>query len=67
VKAMKLNINKEVKNMIKWLSIVQLLMSFVMAMLGTITMFHFDIFTGMLIILVGMYGMIRATNRVNYE
>ena len=64
---MKLNINKEVKNMIKWLSIVQLLMSFFMAMLGTITMFHFDVFTGMLIILVGMYGMIRATNRVNYE
>ena len=53
--------------MIKWLSIVQLLMSFFMAMLGTITMFHFDVFTGMLIILVGMYGMIRATNRVNYE
>lgn len=38
-----------------------------MAMLGTITMFHFDVLTGMLIILVGMYGMIRATNRVNYE
>lgn len=53
--------------MIKILNIIQLLMSFVMAMLGTITMFHFDIFTGMLIILVGMYGMIRATNRVNYE
>jgi hypothetical protein len=51
----------------KVLILIQLLMSFVMAMLGTITMFHFDIFTGMLIILVGMYGMIRATNRVNYE
>ena len=53
--------------MIKWLNIIQLLMSFVMAMMGVILMFHFDIFTGMLIILVGMYGMIRATNRVNYD
>ena len=53
--------------MIKWLSIIQLLMSFVMAMMGVILMFHIDILTGMLIILVGMYGMIRATNRVNYE
>ena len=51
----------------KVLILIQLLAGFVMAMLGTITMFHFDIFTGMLIILVGMYGMIRATNRVNYE
>ena len=51
----------------KVLILIQLLMSFVMAMLGTITMFHFDIFTGMLIILVGIYGMIRATNRVSYE
>ena len=51
----------------KVLILIQLLMSFVTAMLGTITIFHFDIFTGMLIILVGMYGMIRATNRVNYE
>ena len=51
----------------KVLILIQLLTGFVMAMIGTITMFHFDIFTGMLIILVGMYGMIRATNRVNYE
>ena len=51
----------------KVLILIQLLMSFVMAMLGTITMFHFDIFTGMLIILVGIYAMIRATNRVQYE
>ena len=51
----------------KVLILIQLLAGFVMAMLGTITMFHFDIFTGMLIILVGMYGMIRATNRVHYE
>jgi len=53
--------------MIKILNIIQLLMSFVTAMLGTITMFHFDVLTGMLIILVGMYGMIRATNRISYE
>lgn len=56
-----------VKNMIKWLNIIQLLMSFVMAMMGVILMFHFDVLTGMLIILVGMYGMIRAMNRVHYE
>ena len=55
------------ESMIKILNIIQLLMSFVMAMMGVILMFHFDILTGMLIILVGMYGMIRATNRVNYE
>ena len=55
------------ESMIKILNIIQLLMSFVMAMMGVILMFHFDIFTGMLIILVGMYGMIRAVNRVNYE
>ena len=53
--------------MIKWLNIIQLLMSFVMAMMGCILMFHFDVLTGMLIILVGIYGMIRATNRVSYE
>mgnify|MGYP003123975668 CR=1 FL=1 len=51
----------------KVLILIQLLTGFVMAMIGTITMFRFDILTGMLIILVGMYGMIRATNRVNYE
>jgi hypothetical protein len=51
----------------KVLILIQLLAGFVMAMLGTITMFHFDVLTGMLIILVGMYGMIRATNRVHYE
>ena len=55
------------ESMIKILNIIQLLMSFVMAMMGVILMFHFDVLTGMLIILVGMYGMIRATNRVNYE
>ena len=53
--------------MIKILNIIQLLMSFIMAMMGVILMFHFDVLTGMLIILVGMYGMIRATNRVHYE
>ena len=55
------------ESMIKILNIIQLLMSFVMAMMGVILMFHFDVLTGMLIILVGMYGMIRATNRVHYE
>ena len=55
------------ESMIKILNIIQLLMSFVMAMMGVILMFHIDILTGMLIILVGMYGMIRATNRVNYD
>ena len=55
------------ESMIKILNIIQLLMSFVMAMMGVILMFHFDVLTGMLIILVGMYGMIRATNRVSYE
>ena len=55
------------ESMIKILNIIQLLMSVVMAMMGVILMFHFDVLTGMLIILVGMYGMIRATNRVNYE
>ena len=53
--------------MIKWLNIIQLLMSFVMAMMGVILMFHFDVLTGMLITLVGIYAMIRATNRVQYE
>ena len=55
------------ESMIKILNIIQLLMSFIMAMMGVILMFHFDVLTGMLIILVGMYGMIRATNSVHYE
>ena len=51
----------------KVLILIQLLTGFVMAMLGIILMFHFDVLTGMLITLVGIYAMIRATNRVQYE
>ena len=55
------------QNMNDIIILIYLLTGFVMAMVGIIVMFHFDVLTGMLIILVGIYAMIRATNRVQYE
>ena len=48
------------------LILIQLLAGFVLAMLGVILMIHFDVFTGVLLTLVGAFFMIRATNTVTY-
>ena len=49
--------------MIRTLILIQLLVGFVMAMIGAILMIHLDILTGVLIMIVGMYAVIRATTR----
>ena len=49
--------------MTRTLILIQLLTSFVVAMLGVILMLDFDVLTGLLITLVGSFFLIRATNR----
>ena len=47
------------------LILVQLLAGFCVAMCGVILMFHVDIWTGLLLIVVGMFFTLRAIHRSN--
>ena len=49
----------------KTLILLQLLAGFVLAMCGLIVMFHLDIWAGLGVLLVGIYGVLRATHRIN--
>ena len=47
----------------KILLLIQLLAGFTLAFLGVILMFHHDVWTGLAVILCGMYGAVRAVHR----
>jgi len=48
----------------RWLILIQLLAGFVLAFLGVIIMFHmYEVWLGLGIVVVGIYAVIRATNR----
>ena len=49
----------------KTLILLQLLAGFVLAMCGLIVMIHLDIWAGLGVFLVGIYGVLRATHRIN--
>ena len=49
------------------LILIQLLAGFVLAFLGVIIMFHlYEVWLGLGIVVVGIYAVIRATNRETY-
>ena len=45
------------------LILIQLLAGFVLAFLGVIVMFHLHVWSGLLVTLCGMYGVLRAVHR----
>ena len=45
--------------------LIQILAGFIMAMMGIILLFHIDIWAGLGVFLVGIYGVLRATHRIN--
>ena len=47
----------------RWLILIQLLAGFVLAFLGVIVMFHLHVWSGLLVTLCGMYGVLRAVHR----
>ena len=49
----------------KTLILLQLLAGFVLAMCGLIVMLHLDVWVGLGVLLVGIYGVLRATHRIN--
>ena len=48
------------------LILIQLLAGFILAFLGVIVMFHLHVWSGLLITLCGMYGVIRAVHRSHH-
>ena len=53
---------KDIESM-RILLLIQLLAGFTLAFLGVILMFHHDVWTGLAVILCGMYGAVRAVHR----
>ena len=51
----------------RWLILIQLLAGFVLAFLGVIVMFHLHVWSGLLVTLCGMYGVLRAVHHSSYE
>ena len=51
------------RDKIRILLLIALLSGFTLAFIGVILMFHFDVWTGLMVTLVGMYGAIRAVHR----
>ena len=49
----------------KTLILLQLLAGFVLAMCGLIVMFHAHIWAGLGVMICGIYGVLRATHRIN--
>jgi hypothetical protein len=49
----------------KTLILLQLLAGFVLAMCGLIVAFHLDVWVGLLVMICGIYGVLRATHRIN--
>ena len=47
----------------RWLILIQILAGFILAFIGVILMFHHDVWTGLAVILCGMYGTLRAVHR----
>ena len=57
--------NKKRKNKMKTLIILQLLAGFILAMCGLIVMIHAHMWAGLGVFLAGIYGVLRATHRIN--
>ena len=49
------------------LILIQLLAGFVLAFSGVIVMFHLHVWSGLLVTLCGMYGVLRAVHHSSYE
>ena len=58
-------INKQGRIQMKTLIILQLLAGFILAMCGLIVILNLDIWAGLGVLLVGIYGVLRATHRIN--
>ena len=45
--------------------LVQILAGFIMAKMGIILLFHLDIWAGLILMVVGIFFVLRATHRIN--